>query len=140
MRNVFSGAADESARLPDSGWILRLAGLVFTLCSLALVPWSIFLGYTLPHRQVTHHYNVAWAGFDVMLLVVMSATAYCAFRRSPFLAVTAASAATMLVVDAWFDIMTSSRQEVWLSIVMAVTVELPAGGCLRLAELPCRAP
>ena len=39
--------------------------------------------------------------------------------------ITAASAATLLVVDAWFDIMTSPRGQVLTAIVLAAFIELP---------------
>jgi hypothetical protein len=115
----------ENAVLADNAPIVRWAGPAFALCSLALIPWTVYLGYTLPEHQASHHYNIAWVGFDAMLLVVLGATGFFAFRRSRYLAVAAAAAATMLVVDAWFDVITSPRRAVMESIVMAVAVELP---------------
>ncbi len=59
-----------------------------------------------------------------MELLALGATGYFALRRSRYLALTAAAAATLLVVDAWFDIMTSPRGQVLMAIILAVT-ELP---------------
>jgi len=64
-------------------------------------------------------------GFDVAEMLALAATAYCAFRRSGYLTVAATCAATLLVVDAWFDVLTSPQHERWQSIVTAVLVELP---------------
>ena len=111
--------------LPDDARVVRWAGPAFVLFSVIMVPWTIYLGYSLPSRRLSPHYDIAWAGFDVMLLVVLAATGYFALRRSPYLAVAAAVTATMLVVDAWFDIMTSPRSEVLQAIALAILIELP---------------
>ena len=50
------------------------------------------------------HYDAAWAGFDVMLLVALASAGYFALRRSRYLVT---GAAALLVVDAWFDVVTS---------------------------------
>jgi hypothetical protein len=124
----------ESSVLADDSRMVRWAGPAFVLFSLALIPWAIYLGYSLPSRQISPHYNVAWAGFDVLELVMLGATGYFSIRRSRYLAISAAAAATLLVVDAWFDIMTSPREHVAQAIVLAVVVELPlAGVCVWLS-------
>jgi len=102
--------------------------------SLVLIPWTIYLGYTLPAREESPHYNIAWVGFDVFLLVALGATGYFAIRHSRYLAVTSAAAAALLIVDAWFDIMTSPRGEILSAVVLAVLIELPlAGVCMWLS-------
>jgi hypothetical protein len=117
----------DNAVLLDTSWMVRIVGPVFLLFSVALIPWSIFLGVTLPERAISHRYNIAWAGFDVMLLLALGATGYFALRRSRYLAVAAAAAATLLVVDAWFDCMTASVHDYQLleSVLMAVILEIP---------------
>ncbi len=105
--------------------IARWTGPAFILCSVVLVPWTIYLGLTLPARQRSPHYNIAWVGFDVLLLVTLGATGFFAFRRSRYLAVTSAAAAALLVADAWFDIMTSPRHEIAGAIILAVVIEIP---------------
>jgi len=108
-----------------SARIARWAGPAFIVFSVALVPWTVYLAYTLPSRQVSHRYNIAWVGFDVMLAIALGCTGYFALRRSRYLAVAAAAAATLLVVDAWFDVMTSPRDQILEAIVLALFVELP---------------
>jgi hypothetical protein len=93
-----------------------------------LIPWTAYLAFSLPSRQVSSHYNVAWVGFDVFLLVTLGATGFFALRRSRYLALTSASAATLLVVDAWFDVLTSPGRQVIGSIILAVVIELPLAG------------
>lgn len=124
----------ESTVLAEDSRMVRWAGPAFVLFSLVLIPWTIYLGYSLPSRQLSPHYNIAWAGFDVLLLIALGATGYLALRRSRYLAISAAAAATLLLVDAWFDIMTSPGRQVAQAIVLAVVIELPlAGVCVWLS-------
>jgi hypothetical protein len=108
--------------------LVRWVGLAFLLCSAVLIPWTVYLGVSLPSRQLSPHYDIAWVGFDVLLLVTLGATGYFALQRSRLLAVAAGAAATLLVVDAWFDVMTSPRRQVPEAIVLAALVELPLAG------------
>ena len=115
----------ESSLLADDSRIVRWAGPAFIVCSLVMIPWTIYLGYSLPSRQLSPHYNIAWAGFDVLELIALGATGYFAVRGSRYLAITAAAASALLIVDAWFDIMTSPRRQIFEAIVLAAFVELP---------------
>ena len=112
------------------------AGPVFVLLAAAMVPWTVFLAITLPVQETAEHYDLAWVGFDIALIALLGWTAWCALRRSPTLAVAASMTATMLVVDAWFDVVTApTGQDLALALSMAVVVELPlAAVCLWLAR------
>jgi hypothetical protein len=90
-----------------------------------LIPWTVYLGLSLPSRQLSPHYNIAWVGFDVLLIAALGATGYFALRGSRYLAITAAAASALLIVDAWFDIMTSPRRQIPEAIILAAFVELP---------------
>jgi hypothetical protein len=113
-------------------WVVPLFGLA----ALLLVPWVVLLAFELPSAHRSAHWDIAWAGFDVALASLLLAVAVAAWRRSPWLEGAATAAATLLFVDAWFDVLTSStKAEFVLSIVEAVLVELPlAVLCLRLAR------
>jgi hypothetical protein len=115
----------ENAVLADSARLVRWVGPAFVLFSVVMVPWTVYLGYSLPSRQRSPHYDIAWVGFDVMLLVALAGTGWFALRRSRYLATAAAATATMLTVDAWFDIMTSPRHQLPEAIALAVLIELP---------------
>jgi hypothetical protein len=105
-----------------SRWMIPL----YSLLALALVPWVLWLAWTLPASSVTSHYRLAWVGFDVLLAGSMARTAYLAWRRSPFVVNVASATATLLVVDAWFDVTTSpGGDELVRSALLAVFVELP---------------
>jgi hypothetical protein len=124
----------ENAVLVDNARVARWTGPAFALFSLVLLPWTIYLGYSLPARQVSSHYDVAWAGFDILLLAVLASTAFFALRRSQYLATAATATATLLVVDVWFDVMTSPPGQVLESVVLAMLIELPlAAVCVGLS-------
>ena len=125
-----------NAVLTDDRPIMRLAGPLFVLLSVLLVPWTVLVALVLPSRQLSANYDVAWAGFDVFLCVGLGATGFFALRRSRWLPVAAAATATLLVVDAWFDVMTTpSGRDLVLAVVLAAFVELPLSAlCLSLAR------
>jgi len=108
----------------------RIVDLLF-ITSLGLIPWIVVLGLTLPHRYYTQHWTLAWVGFDVALLCALLVTAWAAWRRRQVVVVAAVVTGTMLVVDAWFDIVTdSTTSDLILSIVTAVVGELPLAALL----------
>lgn len=111
--------------LVDNQPLVRLAGPIFALCSLLLIPWIVFVAIALPSRQLSRHYDLAWAGFDVMLFIALATTAYFAFRRSRYLTRASTAAATLLMVDAWFDVLTSGSRDRITAIAFAVVIELP---------------
>jgi hypothetical protein len=130
--------ADEIGNtvLTDDRPITRIAGPLFVALSVLLVPWTVFIAVALPSRQLSSNYDVAWAGFDVLLCGGLAATGYFALRRSQWLPEAATATATMLVVDAWFDLTTApSGRDLVAAIVLAALVELPlAALCLVLAR------
>ena len=103
-------------------WVPRLLALV----AVALVPWTLWLTFTLPSRHVTTNYDLAWVGFDVALAVAMASTAWAIVRATSALVPLAAITGTMLVCDAWFDVVTSTGTgERVEAILEAVFAELP---------------
>ena len=111
-------------------------GVLFAAAGIVLVPWVVFLVRDLPSDHRSAHWDVAWGGFDLALALLLVGVAVAAWRRSPWLEGAATAAATLLFVDAWFDILTSSsRSELIMAIVEAALVELPiAVLCVFLAR------
>ena len=110
-------------RLPLPRWVAMLAiGSV-----VGFLPWIVYLGFTLPAKVRTEHYDIAWLGFDCAMCTILAALAYCAIRRHAATGAVAAVASMMLVMDAWFDVFTSSagKGELALAIVLALCGELP---------------
>jgi hypothetical protein len=119
----------DRAGFPLSQWVTPL----FTLAAVGLVPWTLWLTFALPSRQVTEHYDLAWVGFDVALAAAFAATAWAAVSGSQWLVPIAAVTGTMLVCDAWFDVVTSvGGGELVEAILEAVLVELPFAGVCAL--------
>ncbi len=113
---------EGTVRIRPARWVTLLLGLV----AIGLVPWTLYLTFTLPSRHVTLHYDLAWVGFDIALACAFAATTLAAFRRSHWLVPLAAVTGTMLVCDAWFDIVTSHEGgEMWEAVAEAVFAELP---------------
>jgi hypothetical protein len=101
-------------------------GVLFAAAAIILVPWVVFLVRDLPSDHRSAHWDVAWGGFDGALALLLVGVAVAAWRRSPWLEGAATAAATLLFVDAWFDILTSSSSsELIMAIVEAALVELP---------------
>jgi predicted branched-subunit amino acid permease len=108
----------------------------FATAALVLVPWIIILATRLPATHAAPHWNLTWAGFDVALTLLLIAVAAAAWRHSPWLEGAATAAGALLLVDAWFDVTTSSSgTELGVSLTEALLVELPiAILCLLLAR------
>jgi hypothetical protein len=106
---------------PAPRWVAPL----FAVLGLATVPWTAYLAMSLPAQARTHHYRLAWVGFDLLLIAFLLATAYAAGRGRPMVGLLAACTATLLVVDAWFDVTTSRGSDIPSAVVSAVFVELP---------------
>ncbi len=133
-RLVDAAPEPENAVLTDNARLVRWTGPIFTLLAVILLPWTWYLALTLPSRQESQNYDVAWAGFDVFLLALLAGTAYCALRRSRYLSTVASATAALLVMDAWFDCTTTPWPQVLQSIALCFLVELPlAVLCLWLS-------
>jgi len=66
-------------------------------------------------------------GFDLLLVFALVRTAYMAFKVDARIQLTATAAATLLIVDAWFDVTTShGHAAVAEALVLAVFAEIPS--------------
>ncbi len=113
-------------------WVPR----AFAGFALALLPWTAFLFISLPSRELANHWRIAWAGFDIGLAAAFLSTAALILRRSPLSEMAATVTATLLLCDAWFDVLTSrGTTTVAVAAAEAVFVELPlAFVCLWIAR------
>ncbi len=103
-------------------WVVVL----FAAVGIGLLPWSVLLSASLKAHHETRHWDLAWSGFDSGLAALFILTAFAAHRRSPWIAPLAAATGTVLVVDAWFDIVLESHaDEIRNAILLAVFAELP---------------
>ncbi len=124
----------ENAVLADDSRIVRWTGPLFALFAVILLPWIAYIAISLPARQLSPNYDLAWAGFDVLLAGGLASTAYFALRRSRYLSIASTATATLLLVDAWFDCMTTPGDARVESITLCFIIELPlAAVCLWLS-------
>jgi hypothetical protein len=99
---------------------------VLAVTAAGLLPWTLWLTFTLPSRHLTEHYDVAWVVFDCALFCAFAATVWCVVRASEWLVPLAAVTGTMLVCDAWFDVATSiGSGDALEAILEAAFAELP---------------
>ena len=123
--------------------IRRIREWLALSAAIALIPWTIYLGLTLPEDYTAQHWQATWVGFDVLLLAFMTATAVLGFLRHHLLTLFAFSTGVLLVCDAWFDMLTAKRGDFAVSLLTATLGELPLavlliGGSLRIARLQGR--
>jgi hypothetical protein len=112
-------------------WVIGVFGLI----GVGMLPWTIWLSASLKPHHVTERWDLAWSGFDMGLAVAFLLTAFAAWRKSPWVGALAAATATLLVTDAWFDIVLESHsEELRQAIYLAVFAELPlAALCFWIA-------
>jgi hypothetical protein len=125
----------QAADAHRPGRLRRYGGTALLVGAVVLIPWALFLAYTLPARHRVVHWDAIWVGFDLALAMALLLTAIAAIRGRPWLAIPATAAATLLVCDAWFDVLTArGTHEVTTALLEAVLVELPlAGLCIWMA-------
>ena len=103
-------------------WVMGL----YILSAAILIPWTFYLANNLPQYHIAQNWDLAWAGFDAALIFVLLITILFALRRSIWLIIPATAFATMLILDAWFDVLTSRPGHPQKdAILFAVFVELP---------------
>ena len=103
----------------------RRVGQGLILVAVALIPWTLWLTWTLPTKHVAHHWRIAWVGYDVALALLLLWSGIEGIRRSPRIEAAAMAAGTLLLADAWFDVLTAGHGEVSEAIGEAVLAELP---------------
>jgi len=114
------------ASVPDTFVPYRWVAPLLALGAIVLIPWTLVLAYRLPARHTSHHWDLAWVGFDLALAAALAVTGLTIARRSAWAPSAAAVAATLLLCDAWFDIvLASGREEQFEAGLEAVLVEVP---------------
>lgn len=124
LRELLRGRADRERE------VRLLSG-----CALLLLPWIVVIAMTLPAHAVARNWSTAWAGFDVLLALMLAGTAWLRRTGDPRVGALAGASAAMLVVDAWFDTSTAAvGADLALAWCSALFVELPlAVICGRIA-------
>ena len=98
---------------------LMTGGAVF------MIPWIVYLGFTLPQNYTVRDWPLTWLGFDSLLVVFMAATAILTWLHRQLLVLPAFTTGILLICDAWFDISTASPGELRSAVLTAVLGGLP---------------
>jgi hypothetical protein len=89
---------------------------VYPVLAVVLLPWTIYLGLSLPRHHLSAYWDVSWVGLDIGLILALSATG--------------------LLVDAWFDVMSERRpSEFHQELFLAIFIKLPLS-----TSKPCSLP
>jgi hypothetical protein len=75
--------------------------------SIALIPWIVYLGFSLPANYDAQNWPATWMGFDCLLVAFMAATAVLGWLRRQLVLLMAFTTGVLLICDAWFDILTA---------------------------------
>lgn len=121
VEHAIDHAVGRGRRMPLPRWI----GPAAVCAVVGMVPWVVYLAMTLPGKFRTDHYDIAWVGFDCLMLLVLAVLAVAAFRRHPATGPVAAVAAAMFTIDAWFDVTTAHGGGFVVSLLLALFGELP---------------
>ena len=108
--------------------------------AIGLIPWMIYLAFTLPANYVAHNWPATWIGFDCVLIAFMAATAVLGWLRRELVILPGFTTGVLLICDAWFDIMTAGPGQLWPSVLAAAVLNLPIAaimitGAVRIIRL-----
>ena len=115
--------------------------IVIATCCVLLAAWTAMLAATLPMQYRAGGWRGAWVGFDVALLVALGATGWAAWHGRQVLILCLTVVATLLLCDAWFDVVLDIRTRGFtMSLLTALAVEVPLAvlavlGARRLLRL-----
>ena len=99
---------------------------VLLVCCAGLGSWTVYLASSLPTGYHSKAWSAAWVGFDILLLLALAGTVVAAMLRRQIVVMLGVFTATLLLCDAWFDIVLDwGTSEVWLSLASAAFVEVP---------------
>jgi hypothetical protein len=116
----------DSAPSAGTSWKWDAVLVVTVAACIVLAAWIGVLAVTLPKFYRTGTWRGAWVGFDVALLIAFAATGWTAWRRRQLLIISLIVLATLLLCDAWFDVVLDVDTPGFLaSLLSALVVELP---------------
>jgi len=87
--------------------------------------WTAYIGLSLPRHYVANHWDLAWVGLDSVQVLFLLLTAWAAWKRRAILVLFAITCATLLFVDAWFDVTTARYKDLRQSLA-SLAIELPS--------------
>jgi hypothetical protein len=140
MENGVDSPVTPPASSGGTGKHGRRIGLGLLIAAAVMVPWLYVLSGSLPDTTRVSGWSTAWVGLDVMEVFALVGTGLLLLRRDPRVSPIAAVTAALMLVDAWFDLTTSSSgRALVIAIAMAALAELPLCAlCTLIAVDPRR--
>ncbi len=127
---------------PSSDRRLRWLARALVVAGLGMIPWLVLLATQLSATTVAVHWSTAWVGLDAMETIGLLATGTLLLRRDHRCCLAATVTATLILVNAWFDVTTSAPGLAQLvAIAMAACIEVPVSvlcAVLALHVMPRR--
>lgn len=103
-------------------WIAVAYGILVVIT----VPWTVYLGITLPTKELSSHYDISWVGLDVAIAFMLILNALFSYFESKWLVLSATATSTLLITDAWFDVITAKAGKPYHeAMASALFIELP---------------
>jgi hypothetical protein len=116
----------QSTAAPGSSWKWDAVLIVIVASCIILAAWTGYLAVTLPRFYRAGSWRGAWVGFDIALLASFAAAGWAAWRRRQLLIIALCVLATLLICDAWFDVVLDVLTTgFWTSLASALIIELP---------------
>ncbi len=114
----------------------RLAVIAVTCAgAVALIPWITYLSLSLPRSYSVRAWNVAWVGFDIALAACLAVTGWWILRRRQLAMFGLVAAATLLLCDAWFDVVLAWNTSDQHWAILSAFVEVPLALFLTASAL-----
>ncbi len=115
------GSASPSARQ------LKLNSILLLIASIILTGWIIYLVFALPPSYRARHWDLAWVGFDLAMLSSLMTTGWAMWKRRQIAIPGAMVSATFLIIDSWFDVVTSNQGvDFNIALASALLIEIPS--------------
>jgi hypothetical protein len=114
-------AQNNTIKLRLPSW----APKAYTIFALVLVPWTIYLGLSLPRHHLSTHWDISWTGLDIGLVLSLLLTGILARIKSVWVIISASTTGSLIMVDAWFDVMSEHGSSFHQALILAFLIEIP---------------
>ncbi len=126
LLRLLVGTEQRSERRPGTSWRWDLLLVLIIAGCIVLAGWIGYLVVSLPAFYRAGSWRGAWVGFDIAELVAFAVTGWAAWKRRQILIICLIVLATLLLCDAWFDVVLDARTAgFWGSLVSALAIEVP---------------
>ncbi|HUC56471.1 MAG TPA: hypothetical protein VMA95_03660 [Streptosporangiaceae bacterium] len=126
LLRLLVGSEQRAETKVGTSWRWDLLLVLIIVGCIVLAAWIGYLVVSLPAFYRAGSWRGAWVGFDVAELAAFAATGWAAWKRRQILIICLIVLATLLLCDAWFDVVLDARTAGFISsLVSALLVEVP---------------